>query len=250
MQCRHQGRLVMEDESKTSVQPAGKPLLPSAHRCWTPTLPAMPAFLRLPIRPSIAALAAQGRCLAPAHPRALPDPHRFSRAWIAMTHSAARPTEGPSSGAAPPAHAPKPEDLPPVRVGVGVFVIRKSDGAILIGKRKGSHGAGTYQLPGGHLEFGESFEECAHREVLEEAGLAIENVTFATAVNDPNPKERRHYVSIFMRGECVDANPVPVLVEPEYCEGWEFMTFDELYQREPLFGPMIRLKEQQPGFRP
>jgi 8-oxo-dGTP diphosphatase len=37
------------------------------------------------------------------------------------------------------------------RVGVGVFV-RKND-KYLIGKRIGSHGSGTFALPGGHLVF-------------------------------------------------------------------------------------------------
>jgi 8-oxo-dGTP diphosphatase len=74
------------------------------------------------------------------------------------------------------------------RVGVGCFVIRKrSDGSpdmFLIGRRKGSHGAGKYQLPGGHLEFSESFEECAIREVYEETGLTLQSAEFATATND------------------------------------------------------------------
>jgi len=44
-----------------------------------------------------------------------------------------------------------------VRVGVACFVERR-DKKILVGRRKGkSHGSGTYQLPGGHLEFGEDF---------------------------------------------------------------------------------------------
>ena len=55
------------------------------------------------------------------------------------------------------------------RVGVGVFVLR--DGLVLLGLRRGAHGAGTWALPGGHLEFGEAVEHCAAREVHEETGL-------------------------------------------------------------------------------
>lgn len=59
------------------------------------------------------------------------------------------------------------------RVGVGVFVINEK-GHILLGKRTGSHGAGTLALPGGHLELHESFFDCAAREVYEETGLILE----------------------------------------------------------------------------
>ena len=59
-------------------------------------------------------------------------------------------------------------------VGVGVFI--KRDGKYLLGKRKGAHGAGQWSLPGGHLEGGESFEDCCIREVKEETGLDISNV--------------------------------------------------------------------------
>lgn len=81
------------------------------------------------------------------------------------------------------------------RVGIAVAVVRRSDGKVLVGKRLGSHGEGTrswqekrtglstlitgcYALPGGHLEFGEQLEGAARREVLEETGLELDEVTY------------------------------------------------------------------------
>jgi ADP-ribose pyrophosphatase YjhB (NUDIX family) len=66
-----------------------------------------------------------------------------------------------------------------VRVGVGCFVIdRNHPNAVLIGERRGSHGAGKLALPGGHLELGEAWEDCAKREVKEETNLDIEDIRF------------------------------------------------------------------------
>lgn len=48
-------------------------------------------------------------------------------------------------------------------VGLGVFVIHPDGERILVGKRLVKDGHGQWALPGGHLEFGESFEDCAKR---------------------------------------------------------------------------------------
>jgi 8-oxo-dGTP diphosphatase len=69
-----------------------------------------------------------------------------------------------------------------VKVGVAVFVIK--DGKFIMLLRRGSHGAGSWSLPGGHPEFGESFDATARREVKEETNFEIKNVRFGAVTND------------------------------------------------------------------
>jgi len=82
------------------------------------------------------------------------------------------------------------------KVGVGVIVIK--DNKVLLGKRKGSHGEGSWCFPGGHLEFNESLENCAKRETLEETGIEIKNIRFETITNEIFKDEGTHYITIFM----------------------------------------------------
>ena len=90
------------------------------------------------------------------------------------------------------------------RVGVAVFVL--SEGRFLMGFRKGAHGAGTWSLPGGHLEHGESFEQTARREVEEETGVEITNVRFGAVTNDVFD-DARHYVTIWMVSDHLWGSP-------------------------------------------
>jgi 8-oxo-dGTP diphosphatase len=125
-----------------------------------------------------------------------------------------------------------------VRVGVGVLVVRQ--GKILLGKRKGSHGAGEWALPGGHLEFGESVVDCARREVLEETGLTIDRPKPGPFSSDLFPEIGRHYVTLFVIADSPDGEPE--LREPEKCEGWEWFRWSEL--PTPLFAPLRSLHQQ------
>jgi 8-oxo-dGTP diphosphatase len=127
-------------------------------------------------------------------------------------------------------------------VGVGVIVLR--DGQVLLGKRKGSHGAGTWALPGGHLEFGESVEACAVRETEEETGLQVQVIGHGPYTNDVMPNENKHYVTVFVlaRGE----QGAPEVREPEKCEGWSWFRWSELPSN--LFVPLRNLISQ--GYTP
>lgn len=125
------------------------------------------------------------------------------------------------------------------RIGVGVLIFR--DGKLLLGRRKGSHGAESWAAPGGHLEFGESIEQCARREALEETGLQLSKLSYGTFTNDIFPAEQKHYVTLFMI--CHDAAGEPELCEPEKCSGWHWFSPDALPQ--PLFIPLQNLLSQQ-----
>ncbi|GLJ26818.1 hypothetical protein SUGI_0523490 [Cryptomeria japonica] len=133
------------------------------------------------------------------------------------------------------------------KVGVAVFVVRGE--SVLVGRRRSSIGHATFALPGGHLEFGESWEECAAREVLEETGMSIHNIEFATVTNNVMVKEElrpSHYVIIFMRAELSDLSQHPQTLEPDKCDGWEWVEWGSL--PTPMFKPLQALVDT--GFSP
>lgn len=115
-----------------------------------------------------------------------------------------------------------------MKVGVGVMIFK--DGKILMGKRKGSHGAGEYSFQGGGLEYMESFEECAIRETIEEAGIEIKNIKFLCIKNTSLYKPK-HYIHIGLIADWESGEPKNL--EPEKCEGWSWYDLDNL--PKPIF---------------
>jgi len=129
------------------------------------------------------------------------------------------------------------------KVGLGVMIIK--DGKILLGKRRAEHGHGTWCPPGGHLEYGESFEECAARETMEEAGIKIGNVQFSTITNDVFEESGKHYITIHMLAEHIcDKEPCPMI--PDEVEKWGWFDWDEM--PENMFLPSLNLRKA--GYRP
>lgn len=109
------------------------------------------------------------------------------------------------------------------KVGVGVIVLK--EGKILLGERLASHGAGTYAIPGGHMEFGESFEETALRETAEETGLTDIEIQDLVCVKSDHVYGR-HFVTIGMVAEWKSGEPIAI--EPEKARNWQWYSPEEL----------------------
>ncbi len=118
--------------------------------------------------------------------------------------------------------------------GVGVLLFR--DGKLLLGRRLSPHGRGSWSPPGGKTEPGETDEECARRELLEETGLAgaVPRVVAETVDAFPGGET---YHTRFVRMDWVEGEPQ--VLEPDACESWEWYVWDRL--PSPLFLPMASL---------
>ena len=115
-------------------------------------------------------------------------------------------------------------------VAVGVIVLK--EGKILMGERIASHGAGTWQIPGGHMEFGKTFEETARDEVREETGLT--DIVFKKVVCLNNEiVYGKHYVNIGFLMEWQSGEPFAA--EPDKSRNWQWV--DPNHLPEPQFPP-------------
>lgn len=118
------------------------------------------------------------------------------------------------------------------------------NGQVLLGERRGSHGAGTWALPGGHLDCGESVEACARRETLEETGLTLGRVALGPFSNEPFIVSGKHYVTLFVMAACPAGEPR--VMESNKCAQWAWFTWDAM--PTALFTPLARLRDS--GFIP
>ncbi len=112
-------------------------------------------------------------------------------------------------------------------VGVGVVFVRQD--RVFLARRQGAHGEETWASAGGHLEWGETLEECARREALEELGVTVGGLQFLCISNII--AYGRHYVDVEFLGDIGDQEPQ--LAEPEAFSEFGWFSLDDL--PEPLF---------------
>lgn len=131
-----------------------------------------------------------------------------------------------------------------VKVGVGVLV-RKYTGdkyaEMLVGRRTDtvSTGAGCYAMPGGNLEFGETWAQCGEREVWEETGMRVKVVPYKGQsymwVSEHFFNDRKyHYIVVWLLANWIEGDPKTL--EPGKVEGWTWVTLKDLHALIPLDG--------------
>ena len=140
-----------------------------------------------------------------------------------------RPMTPPESG--PPELRP-PESDPQPRPLVGVGVVFRRGDSVFLAQRRGALGGAAWGSAGGHLEFGESLEDCARREAREELGLAVGELRFLCVANIV--AYGRHYLDVEFLGDI--GQQEPRLLEPDKFvrSGW----FPLAQPPQPLFRAM------------
>ena len=124
-----------------------------------------------------------------------------------------------------------------VKAAVGILVVR--NGLILLGRRKGSHGAGSWSAPGGRMEYGETIEQAARRELREETALELNAACVGPHTNDVFDDVQEHYLTFIVSARATTGEPRTM--EPQKCEGWTWHRWDDL--PEPLFLPLANLRK-------
>jgi 8-oxo-dGTP diphosphatase len=111
-------------------------------------------------------------------------------------------------------------------IGVSCEMIVARESSVLLGRRKGVFGAGSWAFPGGHLEKGEHVADCARRELAEEVGIEPLDLQLIGIINDlPNGQDRQYLRFVFLsrsfKGQINNR-------EPDKCEGWQWFEITKL----------------------
>jgi len=133
-----------------------------------------------------------------------------------------------------------------VQEGVGVIVLDVPQRRLLLGYRLGDHCPRTLAFPGGKTENGESYLECAKRELSEETGLALRFLDSVPCTTTRDIFPDQVYNTFYLRA-LWDQKQIPK-VDREFSE-FRWMHWKHLSETgESLFLPVKNLIEM--GYNP
>lgn len=113
-------------------------------------------------------------------------------------------------------------------VGVSAVVVRA--GEVLVGRRRGAHGAGSWAFPGGKVDPGEHPRASVVRELWEETGLQVLGIEPILWTSDIFAHEALHFLTLH---HVVDAEGEVSVREPDKVAEWRWVSWDEV--PEPRF---------------
>jgi 8-oxo-dGTP diphosphatase len=114
------------------------------------------------------------------------------------------------------------------KVGLGIFIFNSKSNKFLVGKRIKEK---SFGLPGGTLEYGESFEGCGKRELFEETNIDIDESRFRylCSLNCISKELEYHWVEIFIIVHIKSEEEINIInKEPHKSEDWVWLSFDEI----------------------
>lgn len=104
-------------------------------------------------------------------------------------------------------------------VAIGVLILNRK-GEIFLGKSP--KWSNLWIVPGGHVEYGETLEDCLEREIKEELGAKIENVSFLQIQEEIKPPAfcdpQKHFIFINYTAQLLDPEATIVLERNEFEE--------------------------------
>ena len=92
---------------------------------------------------------------------------------------------------------------------VAVGAVARRDAALLLVRRGHGPAAGTWSVPGGRVELGETLHEAVVREVAEETGLAVVVDRFLGWVERIAERQQEHFVILDFAVTVLDADAEP-----------------------------------------
>lgn len=114
-----------------------------------------------------------------------------------------------------------------IGVGVGAMIFN-SQGEVFMSQRgpKAKNERGTWEFPGGSVDFGERLADTITREFMEEYGMVIAITRLLTVHDHILAEEGQHWVSPTFIGTHVSGDPR--ILEPEKCTAIGWFTLDVL----------------------
>ncbi len=127
-----------------------------------------------------------------------------------------------------------------IGVGCGAFIVNEKNEVLLIRRGPQSKNrVGQWSIPGGAVDFGETFRSALTREIKEELAIDIEILDHLCLVDDILPVENQHWITPQFLARIVSGEPK--IMEPEKCDGLAWFRLDAL--PEPLTFMTVQAKE-------